>query len=540
MCQLFEDFESYLANEVLDRATSAFDQLYRSDDEDLRRLLDSAVGKHPAGSQFSLSEIFNLVEGSVQLRPEMKRANDRIKQEIHRIANRLLYVHKSLIDELVEALPSITQDLREEEDDDEELEDTPLLQSGELRNKEEKQLLAAEVLKATLRSLSRANALGRSSVGGRARRVIKFLGDRIPPRESLSEVGLRIVRRGHLRSLINSPRLFVMGAPRYYNRFRREAFKEGRLFNLESADAIRQMRISKAELDVLILTMLRNSRRLFSEMPSQLTDISSQDWLENIKSQYLMQVFVDEATDFSAIQLACTMELSHPQLRSWFACGDLNQRITSYGIEDLTEIEWLKRVGGDVIEMSEVDIAYRQSRRLRELANALRRPGDSGSRLSAPEQGEEADVWPLLAENQIGEYLGSWLAQRIVEVERAVGRLPSIAVFVDGDLRIDPLVELIRPLLAGHNIPVVGCKDGRVVGDNLEVRVFDIRHIKGLEFEAVFFLGIDSLAERTPELFERFFYVGASRAAMYLGITCEGQLPSKLEHVRAHFRTNGW
>jgi DNA helicase IV len=73
------------------------------------------------------------------------------------------------------------------------------------------------------------------------------------------------------------------------------------------------------------------------------------------------------------------------------------------------------------------------------------------------------------------------------------------------------------------------------MGQNNEVRVFDIQHIKGLEFEAVFFLNVDKLAKNLPDLFEKFLYVGITRAATYLGITCETVLPEKIEHVRSLF-----
>lgn len=149
-------------------------------------------------------------------------------------------------------------------------------------------------------------------------------------------------------------------------------------------------------------------------------------------------------------------------------------------------------------------------------------------------------MWPLLGEGLSEGKLGAWLAERIDEVERAIGRLPSIAVFVDGDDLIDPLVNATQSILAERNIPIVGCKEGRVVGDAREVRVFDIQHIKGLEFEAVFFVGIDGLARRIPDLFQRFFYVGVTRAATYLGLTCEDVLPARLEPVRSHFRTDTW
>ena len=155
--------------------------------------------------------------------------------------------------------------------------------------------------------------------------------------------------------------------------------------------------------------------------------------------------------------------------------------------------------------------------------------------VEAPAGEEDADVWPLLAEHHTGAQLGAWLADRIVHVERAVGRLPSIAVFVDGEDRVDELVGLIQPHLQKRNVPIVGCKSGRVVGDAQEVRVFDVRHIKGLEFEGVFFVGIDRLAERLPDLFDRYLYVGITRAATYLGVTCDASLPASLEFARANF-----
>jgi hypothetical protein len=44
-------------------------------------------------------------------------------------------------------------------------------------------------------------------------------------------------------------------------------------------------------------------------------------------------------------------------------------------------------------------------------------------------------------------------------------------------------------------------------GQNADVRVFDVQQIKGLEFEAVFFVSLDQLAAREPALFDKFLYV---------------------------------
>jgi hypothetical protein len=52
----------------------------------------------------------------------------------------------------------------------------------------------------------------------------------------------------------------------------------------------------------------------------------------------------------------------------------------------------------------------------------------------------------------------------------------------------------------------------------------------------VFFVGIDDLAARQPDLFDKFLYVGATRAAMYLGLTTDADaLPARLASLRDAF-----
>ena len=89
--------------------------------------------------------------------------------------------------------------------------------------------------------------------------------------------------------------------------------------------------------------------------------------------------------------------------------------------------------------------------------------------------------------------------------------------------------------MAGYNIRVVACPQGQALGQDNDVRVFNVEHIKGLEFEAVFFISIDQLAVEKPTLFDKYLYVGASRAATYLGVTCRNELPRNMEALRRHF-----
>lgn len=76
------------------------------------------------------------------------------------------------------------------------------------------------------------------------------------------------------------------------------------------------------------------------------------------------------------------------------------------------------------------------------------------------------------------------------------------------------------------------------LGEAHDIRVCSIEYIKGLEFEAVFFVDIDKLIESHPNLYQKFLYVGATRAANYLGLTCVNELPKSLDDLRGDFAEN--
>jgi hypothetical protein len=484
-------------------------------------------------------DVLRFLDGADGWQTEIRALSEAISSGLNRTVNLLLNVNRSLLDEIAGSLPMLRGEEEEEVDEEVDEQGQPTGPVGNPRRE------ALELVMTTMRNWARAIADGRHSITGRSGRVISLIGNRMPPAETLLDLGKQIALRTRMRTFVQAPRASVMGLPTLYSRFRRQAAREGKHFRLgeETARFVDRNLITTDELDALLLVMLRNVRRLVSYSDSRRIDLMAQhDWLSTIRSRFLTQVFVDEATDLSAVQLACTIEMADPALRSWFACGDLRQRITNHGIRDNAEIDWLNRVSETKIEIRNINIGYRQSQKLRELSDALAILLDGGERrdTEASRGSEEANAWPLLGEGLSGQHLARWLAARIGEVEDAVGRLPSIAIFVDGDSLIDPLVGGLRPLLAERNIPIAGCKEGKVVGDQREVRVFDVQHIKGLEFEAVFFVGADLLAERLSDLYRRYVYVGLTRAATYLGLTCEGALPSGLEPLRSHFATNNW
>ena len=109
-------------------------------------------------------------------------------------------------------------------------------------------------------------------------------------------------------------------------------------------------------------------------------------------------------------------------------------------------------------------------------------------------------------------------------------------MFVINEAEVGPVAAGLGEALANANVKVVPCPNGKVIGQENDVRVFDIQHIKGLEFEAAFFVDVDRLEGLYPGLVDKYLYVGTTRAASYFGITTAGLLPPYLAPLRQMFQ----
>ena len=195
---------------------------------------------------------------------------------------------------------------------------------------------------------------------------------------------------------------------------------------------------------------------------------------------------VDEATDFSPIQLACMGALSSPGIESFFACGDFNQRITAWGSRSMDDLRW----AFPQIEVRPIQVSYRHSRQLNQLAKEIVRlcAGETID-VVLPKDVDNEGVPPVLGTDLANRHnIIAWLAQRIIEVERFTKPLPSVAVLVNDEDEVGPLADGLKTALADHNLNVVACHKGQFAGQENDIRVLDVQHIKGLEFEAVFFV----------------------------------------------------
>jgi hypothetical protein len=166
--------------------------------------------------------------------------------------------------------------------------------------------------------------------------------------------------------------------------------------------------------------------------------------------------------------------------------------------------------------------------------------GSPGQDIVLPDRVDAEGVAPVWAPH-LGtvEQTAAWLADRILEVEAIVTAIPSIAVLVNDETEVEPLAAALGAKLEDRNIKAAPCKDGKVVGNDRDVRVFHVTHIKGMEFEAVFFVNLDQTIRAQQELFTKYLYVGATRAATYLGITFSREIPEEVSALANHFQ-DGW
>src|SRR5262249_15178735 len=137
--------------------------------------------------------------------------------------------------------------------------------------------------------------------------------------------------------------------------------------------------------------------------------------VQRLVNEFRTVVAVDEAADFSAVELACMYLLSNPAFDAVTFAGDLMQRMTREGLSSWTELSLLLPPHQEL----QLRLSYRQSARLLRIAVALYEkfvmeppPFESAF---APDAGDPA---PLLFQATDASSTANWLVDRIIEVYR--------------------------------------------------------------------------------------------------------------------------
>ena len=192
---------------------------------------------------------------------------------------------------------------------------------------------------------------------------------------------------------------------------------------------------------------------------------------------------------------------------------------------------------------SDLLISFRQTPTLFELAKKLyEQYTHSMPDFTSYQEKDEDDPKPLLFINADREETATWIGDRIIEIHnRYSGNTPSIAIFVANESDISAFTMSINNHqgLQDSGISAIDCPMGRVLGSANNVRVYSVKYIKGLEFEAVFFVDTDKIESEQKELVEKYLYVGLSRATYFLAITAIGNLPKGLDILRSDLVEDG-
>lgn len=336
-----------------------------------------------------------------------------------------------------------------------------------------------------------------------------------------------------LADAVSLRRLFEQ-IPRAYQNFRETPDVQERYFAPETEKLIRDKQVSAPEQDILLYHALEFYRTLHGDIPSDLDGVPNE--LRNLRERMRMLVAVDEVADFSPLEIACMTRFATPRIGGVTICGDLLQRVTQHGLKHWEQLDELA-LG---FSASELSVSYRQTPRLFAIARDLYAhvTGETPAFRSAhtAHEGDPAPLWFRPTEELSA---GAWIAARIIEIcDLCDGRLPTTAVLVPQAGDVPALLTELQDVLQGHGISVEASERGNALGDEERVRIFPVEFIKGLEFEVVFYAGLDRMADVHKELIDKYFYVGLSRARSFLGVACERspkQLPQSLQSIYPHF-----
>ena len=333
--------------------------------------------------------------------------------------------------------------------------------------------------------------------------------------------------------------------PMIYKRHRREQLNsKATNWNLTILEELvkkdKNSRIHPEEQALLLSFVNGIILKLAKSFQKQYNDINH-PYINAFKNHCKPVIGIDEATDFSIIDLIAINSFGHPELSSVTLSGDLMQRMTSDGLtswQDFTEVI-------PNSEIKDLKVSYRQSPTLLALAKAIyqKSTGQTANYESYIEK-SDTEPKPLMFVSKNEDDKPQWIADRILEIYKAYGEsIPSIAIFLPDENQLESFANKLGGLdtLADVGIPVMACRKGQVLGEKTAVRVFSIDVIKGLEFEAVFFHNIDELQNQKlgSDLFLKYLYVGLSRATFYLGLTLSNELSDNISFIADYFDRSG-
>lgn len=524
----FEAFEQHRGRHILEQIRGFARLLSQSDEATIRELGEriSQIAERKTATVISvMGDLLVFEQDLHDIAQDTQKKNREKVLGLARVCNARIDNLQAIWTEHCKA-EKLTK--REPEDEAEESEEDVDLDEGSAK--------PGDVLLTTLRAYVTSVARNRVAKKGRMADRYALLQKGLPDRETAEELGRKILEAraaSRLNRVFNS---WVGSISQQYRAFRKKNLdaEEGGWY---SKDGYTSNALCQAELDLLILARLEAYK---AAKENKLIYRRYQEEIDQFHNCYCkMMVFVDEVTDFSPLQLASMYLLAHPEVRSFFACGDINQRMTDEGLCSIEDIKWAVPVADDsIINLRTV---YRQTKVLHYLGQMLLRLNKSAveDRSTSNEEVEYEGIQPAFCEYcESAEREAHWIAERIAEVFNLCnGDLPTIAIFVPEKKIVEEFADLLEqsPAIQRNSLRVKACPDGAAIAPDIQIGVYPVDKIKGLEFEAVFFSDVDVLHDSHPGQFAQYLYVGATRAVQFFGMTSKEGFPLVLSDIRELF-----
>lgn len=435
------------------------------------------------------------------------------------------------------------QDTEEDDDDDTDIE------LEDFEEKEEQSAFDFErELFSKLKSLCRKQALNKfdknTKFSKRDRELLKLIPE-VEQQNEFEQIGQTAFFKKFFERIIKGVLANVLREiPMTYKKHRREQLiTKNKNWDLQILDElVKKDKNSRIHSDEQALLLYFTNSVCFSLSKGFQTHFNSfnHPYLNSFKTHCKPVIGIDEATDFSIIDLLAINSFRHPQLSSVTLSGDIMQRLTNDGLRAWEDFSGV--VAGT--ERKDLEVSYRQSPTLLSLAQSIYEmsTGNQANYKSYIEK-DEAEPKPLIHVSDNEDDKLNWIAERIIEIYKAYGdSIPSIAIFLPNESQLEGFANKLGNLdtLSDVGILVKACRNGEVLGDKNTVRIFSIDKIKGLEFEAVFFHNLDELQNQnlSNDLLLKYLYVGLSRATFYLALTVSEDLESDLSFLSERFEKN--
>ena len=247
---------------------------------------------------------------------------------------------------------------------------------------------------------------------------------------------------------------------------------------------------------------------------------------------------VDEATDYTIMDYYAINSLRHYIISTITLSGDLMQCLEEKGITDWQDLS----VVFYNLNIKQLYVSYRQSPKLMNVGVELYKSAMGKTPPYKCYLSETENIpSPIVYADDDEQSKADWIIERIIEVKKAYGTVPSIAIFFADKDSIPAFKNLMEDngKLEESGIDIKDCSNGDTLTDQDTIRLFPINLIKGMEFEVVFFNNLDKLIENgLSTLIDKYLYVGLSRAAFYMGITISDSDNGALQNILPLFETD--